>query len=376
MRPSDLRPACPAKERLRRWLPDPTNFAAAVEGLPVGATVEDLLLIRSTAEYAWADATLEVYGSGLLAFHVLCDERGIPEGERAPVRDVTLQLFIATLAGAYNGDTIRNYVYGVRAWHILHGVPWSRNKAELDTLIRAALRLTPPALQRLPRLPWTTDFLRAIHPYLDVTSALGAAVWACAVVGFFSLARLGELTVTTLQDFRASKHVTRAHARQEVDRQGLAVWTIHIPVTKASASGEDITFAQQDGVVDPEAALLSHFRVNNPNAQQALFAYGHVDKKHRKSLRPLTKTCFLKAIRSAAQQAGVEVLQGHGMRIGGTLEYLLRGVPFDVVKTMGRWQSDAFTLYLRKHAQILAPYLQRESNAHAQFVRYTMPPVR
>ena len=50
--------------------------------------------------------------------------------------------------------------------------------------------------------------------------------------------------------------------------------------------------------------------------------------------------------------------------------------PFDVIKTMGRWQSDAFTLYLRKHAQILAPYLQRESGAHAQFIRYMMPPVR
>ncbi|KAG2072798.1 hypothetical protein BDR04DRAFT_976873, partial [Suillus decipiens] len=49
----------------------------------------------------------------------------------------------------------------------------------------------------------------------------------------------------------------------------------------------------------------------------------------------------------------------HAIRISATLEYLLCHVPFDVVKTMGRWEaSDAFQCYLREHAQILAPYPQ------------------
>jgi hypothetical protein len=71
----------------------------------------------------------------------------------------------------------------------------------------------------------------------------------------------------------------------------------------------------------------------------------------------------------------LDSLKGHGVRIGGTLEYLLRGIPFDVVKSMGRWGSDAFVLYLRKHAVIMAPYLQRGLVLEA-FTRYTMPPVR
>ncbi|KIJ60482.1 hypothetical protein HYDPIDRAFT_53896, partial [Hydnomerulius pinastri MD-312] len=75
-------------------------------------------------------------------------------------------------------------------------------------------------------------------------------------------------------------------------------------------------------------------------------------------LRPLTRTEFIKRITAAAQKAELPELKGHGIRIGGTLLYLLRGVPFDVVKTMGRWSSEAFTLYLRQHAMIMAPYLQ------------------
>ncbi|KAG2058973.1 hypothetical protein BDR06DRAFT_57300 [Suillus hirtellus] len=67
-------------------------------------------------------------------------------------------------------------------------------------------------------------------------------------------------------------------------------------------------------------------------------------------------------------------LKGHGLRIGGTLEYLLRGVPFDVVKAMGRWLSDAFTTYLCDHTIVIAPYIQA-SPALESFTHITMPPV-
>jgi hypothetical protein len=68
-------------------------------------------------------------------------------------------------------------------------------------------------------------------------------------------------------------------------------------------------------------------------------------------------------------------LKGHGIRIGSTLEYLLRHIPFDVVKVKGRWASDAFLLYLRKHAQILAPYMQAALALHKSFLQYTIPPI-
>ena len=43
---------------------------------------------------------------------------------------------------------------------------------------------------------------------------------------------------------------------------------------------------------------------------------------------------------------GEDSPKGHGIHIGGTLEFLLRGMPFDVMKSLGRWTSEAFTLYL------------------------------
>ncbi|EKM58991.1 uncharacterized protein PHACADRAFT_77444, partial [Phanerochaete carnosa HHB-10118-sp] len=55
--------------------------------------------------------------------------------------------------------------------------------------------------------------------------------------------------------------------------------------------------------------------------------------------------------------AGFDALYGHVFCIGGTLEYLLRGLSLETVQTLGRWASDAFHVYLCKHSQILAPYV-------------------
>ena len=42
---------------------------------------------------------------------------------------------------------------------------------------------------------------------------------------------------------------------------------------------------------------------------------------------------------------------------------------------MGRWMSEAFVLYLRQHAVVMAPYMQSHPILEP-FTRYTMPPVR
>ena len=46
------------------------------------------------------------------------------------------------------------------------------------------------------------------------------------------------------------------------------------------------------------------------------------------------------------------------------------------MKAKGRWADDSFQLYLRKHAVIIAPYIQAEPAVHEAVIRYAMPPVR
>ena len=311
------------------------------------------------------------YGAGLLMWHCFCDGKGIPEEGRAPATQALLSVFIAYLASAYSGRTIAGYLSGVRAWHVLHGLPWALEDNEMTTMLRAAEKLTPSTSRKKKRHPYTPAFISAIRSQLDLEKPLDAAVFACLTTCFYASARLGEFTVRTLNSFTPTAHVTTQHLSYDQDRNGLKVTVLHLPRTKVAGNeGEDVYWASQNGDTDPTAALSQHLRVNQPSEASHLFAY-----KATNTRRPLTKSKFLERVEAAALAAGLEPLQGHGIRIRLTLEYLLRGIPFDVMKAKGRWAGDSFQLYLRKHAVIIAPYIQA-APVHEKFIRYTMPLVR
>ena len=89
--------------------------------------------------------------------------------------------------------------------------------------------------------------------------------------------------------------------------------------------------------------------------------------------RPFTKLKFVGAGREDSTCGQSRTLAGprhqaSGLRIGSSLEYLLRGMTFDVMKAKGRWMGDSFLLHLRKHAVIIASYIQAVSTVHEAFV--------
>ena len=92
---------------------------------------------------------------------------------------------------------------------------------------------------------------------------------------------------------------------------------------------------------------------------------------------PLTKRTFERRVATAAKNASLPPLQGHSIRIGSTLEYLLRGLPFDIMKVKGWWNSDAFHEYLRDHAMVLAPFMQQaRPEINDQFIQVAVPSAR
>lgn len=192
---------------------------------------------------------------------------------------------------------------------------------------------------------------------------------ACLTTCFYASARLGEFTVRTLKSFSPNTHVTTRNLSYDQDCNGFKVTVLHLPTIKvAGQEGEDVYWVTQDGDTDPSAALQNHLCINQPSETSHLFAY-----RAKHAVCPLTKVKFLERVKEAAHAAGLEPLQGHGIRIGSTLEYLLRWVPFEVMKAKGRWASDSFQLYLQKHAVVIAPYIQATPTIHKDFIRYTMP---
>ncbi len=145
---SPLRPHVLARDRLRLWRPSSARNILDAEGMPTNLNQSDLAQIMDTLSGAWETSTRETYGSGLLVFHIFCDNKNIPEEQRAPLSPVLAAAFISTIAGTYSCSAIRNYFYGVRAWHLLHGVRWQMNEPEMEALLRAAEKAAPPASKK------------------------------------------------------------------------------------------------------------------------------------------------------------------------------------------------------------------------------------
>ena len=364
---SELRPHCPARDRLRLWKP---TFVRSHDVPNVEITDEDLDRLIAVINSSWQSTTRETYGAGLLVFHVFCDLRLIPEPARCPADPLLMLTFISSCAGSYSGKTLANYFYAVRAWHTLHGAPWHMKAVEMKAALDGAAILAPPSSKRPKRAPLTLTIISALATKFDLAKPLDAAVFACLTTTFFSAARLGEFTLPLLKAFSPSLHITPAHVRREQDRNGLQVTIFKLPHTKCSVDGEDVFWAAQEGAYDPQAALSNHFSINSPPSNQPLFSW-----RHTNGLRVLTRNEFLKRVNQAASELGLDSLKGHGIRIGAVLEYLLRGVPFDVVKSIGRWSGESFLLYLRQHAVVIAPFIQGTPILEA-FTRYTMPPPR
>lgn len=286
-------------------------------------------------------------------FHVFCDAHAILEEQRCPASSVLILAFIAACSGIYSGKCLENYFYAIRAWHLLHGQPWLANSDQCTLAIGGGKHLAPLTLKRPKCAPFTVDILAAIHSTLDLSSPLHAAVFACLTTAFYSIARIGKFTVPSLNSFDQQHHIRVCDWRYDSDCHSFCVAIFHLPRTKTALLGEDVYWAAQSGPSDPEAALSNHLSVNQPLATAALFSW-----RHHTGMHPLTRNELVKCLQSSSDKLGLGSLKAHGLQIGGTLEYLLRGVPFENVKTMCRWSSDTFVLYLRKHALVMAPFLQ------------------
>ena len=98
--------------------------------------------------HAWVESTRGTYGSGLLMWHIFCDTKQILEKQCTPALNILLHSFVTMIAGCYSGTTISNFIHGIHAWHLLHGIDWSLDKVLMDSLLKAASNLAPPIFEK------------------------------------------------------------------------------------------------------------------------------------------------------------------------------------------------------------------------------------
>ncbi|KAF6744752.1 hypothetical protein DFP72DRAFT_974732, partial [Ephemerocybe angulata] len=224
-------------QRIRRWIP----FRQGLDGSHITRTSADR--VYDVLEQTWNSTTLSTYGSGLGTFHAWCNKQvpPVPDSRCCAVNTPLILDFIACCAGMYSGSTVKNYVYGVKAWHTCHALSWKVDEVHLSSALSAVERLAPPTSKKPKRPPATPEWLESIRSKMDPDSHFDAAVFACLCSTFWSVSRLGEFAVKgSVASFSSSKAPRRSDLRERVrTRQGdLFVSQIHVPATKATMEGE------------------------------------------------------------------------------------------------------------------------------------------
>ena len=108
----------------------------------------------------------------------------------------------------------------------------------------------------------------------------------------------------------------------------------------------------------PVTAVLSYIAIRGP-AEGPLFT--------RANSHPLTRQWFVDRIHRALSLAGIDAsaYHGHSFRIGAATTAADTGIGEYLIKTLGRWSSSAYQLYIRiprEQLATLAPMLAGSQN--------------
>ena len=105
---------------------------------------------------------------------------------------LTLCGYVQFLSRAIQPPSIRNYLSGVKTLHSLLGFKYEfSDDFQLQLVLRGIARLNPHVPRRAKLI--TPEILSSVYHHMDKDSSLQRAVWACCLILFFTMTRLGSI---------------------------------------------------------------------------------------------------------------------------------------------------------------------------------------
>ncbi|KAF7345904.1 hypothetical protein MVEN_01612500 [Mycena venus] len=355
--PSPFRPHVAANQRILLWTTPHSLIAQKQRDLEVSRRLQTKMLEDVLA--ATVDDTRQAYGAGLLRFNPFCNTEGIPEGRCMPASEILLGAFISNYSGTLSGKAIRNWINGLRLWHIYNHTEWHGKEGWIPAILKGADK-KGVSFKRPPRGPITLDHLRALRACLDLSRPRDAAIWAAALAAFWGCRRLGELLIKSLSKFRLDHDVARS-TRMSRSKGVVQLSVFIFPGLKLREywAGEAILTSTDDEFC-PVWAIDNHLAINHsPVHDTPLFSF----RDDSGNWTPLVKQSFLDFSSSIYKSQGLENVFGHSYRIGGSLQLLLDGVAPEIVMKVGGWTSLCFLIYWRRLEKVIPLHISKAWDA-------------
>ena len=294
-----------------------------------------------------AKSTKKSYQSGANRYIRFCSLFGVTP---YPTSERSLSYFVGYLfQEGLSASTVKGYLSAVRHAQISLGLgdPKMGDMPQLEYHIKGLRKLSSGCQQS--RLPITIDILRYLrssweksHGHFD-----GTMLWAACCMCFFGFLRSGEIVVPADSAYDRGVHLSWGDVRVDntADPQYLEV---HIKASKTDPfrHGVSIYLGRSQADLCPVSAVLAYMVLRGMTPGPFFF---FTDGRY------LTRDRFVSSVRAALRMQGVDDSRysGHSFRIGAATTAALRGLPDSLIKTLGRWESSAYTVYIRTPRETL-----------------------
>jgi hypothetical protein len=284
-------------------------------------------------------STRSTYHSHLQSFLTFCDLHGF---SYEPTEE-TLCNFIVYMSHHIQPRSVSTYLSGIcnQLEHLFPDVRATRKRPVVTKTLQGCLRQlgTPPSR----KLPLSVDHLARFSLAFPSPSHDDLLFLALSCCGFFALHRLGELV--------DNDDPRRRSARKRILRHTASVSPSDVryslPSHKADRFFEGnlvIIPCLPSLAIDP-VAVFARYLASRDASSAGYFPYLWLTAQHDVP----TRSWFLSRFHRFLPPS----FGGHSLRSGGATFFASQGWPNDRIQALGRWASDAFQLYIRKHPVLL-----------------------
>ncbi|KAA1113729.1 hypothetical protein PGTUg99_004542 [Puccinia graminis f. sp. tritici] len=289
----------------------------------------------------WKPSTIIGYNSAVAKFNIFMKSEG--------ATSFTLPLSIAMIEGfciwagrnevtsnkgKISSVSLKKYLAGIKAWHTYHSAIFpDNNKLRIDLLLKASARRDESASKTGKKLPVMLWHMAWLWKSLVLGNELDRSVLDVAVVAFWGLARLAELTYTTEGgSINFANSVLTSDVIFTTSENLGDVVTLTIRNAKTAKPGEPqlIRLCAQNHELCPVAAIRRRL-ASTAGEVTSLFGYGSgVDRAH------LTRYQTASRIEEVLTTGGFHGIKGHSFRVGGASLRSALGMTHSDLCALGR----------------------------------------
>ena len=264
-----------------------------------------------------------------------------------PPTEENLVYFVASLHGKVQYQTVKLYLAAIANFYVEQNKPLRSNHMFQLHRILKGIKRSSSAPQRIRR-PITIQILSEISTLLRpaFSEELDTVMlWAAFTLAFFGFLRVSEFTYSSAKTFLSVKDIV--FIPNIKTPESLQV-RIKQSKTDPFRHGTTLAISKSHSSVCAVIALREYLlQRNTSNIDEPLFILQNGE--------PLTRTLLNANLRELLNILGYveQEYAPHSFRIGAATTAAAANLPPWLIKTLGRWRSDCYELYIRTPGTII-----------------------